>query len=251
MKRFGFLAAAALAALSAAPMAAQAQQVGPVAALPAGHTLLTVSAEGSSTREPDLATFSAGVTTQEPTASAALAANSKRMTAVFSALEKAGIAAKDIQTSNLSVNPVYSQPQRQPDGSYDENERRIVAYQVNNFVQVRQRKLGEYGKVIDALVSAGANQVSGPDFALTKPEAAQDEARAEAMKIARERANLYAKAAGLRVVGIVSIAENGGYVAPQAKYGFRQAMAEAAPPPVASGELDVSSGVTVQFELAP
>src|SRR3546814_6656110 len=108
-----------------------------------------------------MATFSAVVATRGQTATAALTENAARMNKVFTALKRAGIAGKDIQTSNLSINPVYSQPVRQPDGSYSDDQRRIVAYEANNQVSVRQRKLDDYGKVIDALVSAGANQVHG------------------------------------------------------------------------------------------
>jgi uncharacterized protein YggE len=107
--------------------------------------------------------------------------------------------------------------------------------------------------VLDALVSAGANQVNGPSFMLAKPETAQDEARAEAISIARSRAQLYAQAAGLRVVGVVSISENGGAM-PQPIM-FRRSAADAraaAPaPPVLGGELETNMTVTVQFDLAP
>ncbi|MDE8651555.1 SIMPL domain-containing protein [Novosphingobium sp. H3SJ31-1] len=252
MKSAVLLAAAAFAATTLA-QPAMAQQT-PVPTLEASHTLLTVSAQGASTREPDMAMFTAGVTTQGPSASAALAENSTRMTAVIAALKRAGIADKDIQTSNLNLNPVYAPPKRLPDGSYEAGDQSIVGYQANNTVSVRQRKLDNFGKVIDALVTAGANQVNGPNFMLARPEEALDEARVEAMKIARQRAQLYAQAAGLRVVRIISISENGGY-APQPVM-YRRAAADSLsaappPPPVAAGELEMNMGVTVQFELAP
>jgi uncharacterized protein YggE len=251
MNRLNLIAATALstAMLPAAP--AMAQQMGTAPAIEAGHTLLTVTAQGSSTRTPDLASYTAGVTTQGTTASAALSANSAQMTQVIAALKRAGIADRDLQTSNLSVNPVYSQPKRLPDGNFEDGPQRIVGYQATNNVSVRQRKLGDMGKVIDALVAAGANQVNGPNFMLDKPEAAQDEARVEAMKVARARADLYAKAAGLRVARIVSIGESGGYVPQPVMYVRKEAMDVAAAPPVAAGELEMNVNVTVQFELAP
>lgn len=250
MKRLPLIAAA-LALTCVTSLPARAQQL-PVQPIAAGHTLLTVMAEGNSTRQPDMAIFNAGVTTQGQTASAALAENSTKMSQVFASLKRAGIAEKDIQTSNLSVNPIYSQPKRSPDGSYDEHTQRIVGYQVNNSVSVRQRKLDDYGKVIDALVSSGANQVNGPSFTLSEPRAAQDEARTEAIKAARERAALYAKAAGLRVAGIVSISEAGGYAPEIMVTASKRMMDAAAPaPPVATGELEITSRVSVQFELAP
>ncbi|WP_156842178.1 SIMPL domain-containing protein [Novosphingobium aquimarinum] len=245
------LAAALL--LAALPVAAHAQMAGPIPMIAEGSTLLTVTANGEATREPDLAMFSAGVTTQGTSASQALAENSTRMTAVIAALKRAGIAERDIQTSNLNLNPVYAQPKRMPDGSYQDEERAIIGYQASNTVSVKQRKLGEYGKVIDALVTAGANQVNGPSFMVDDSEGALDEARTKAMAAAQKRANLYARAAGLRVARIVSISESGGY-APQPVMYRRAAMdaAPAAPPPtpIAAGELELSSSVTVQFELA-
>ncbi|MEJ2409404.1 MAG: SIMPL domain-containing protein [Novosphingobium sp.] len=216
-----------------------------------GHTLLQINAQGTTTREPDMAAFSAGVTTRGETASAALAENAMRMNKVIAALKRAGIAAKDIQTRNLAVNPIYSQPTRRPDGSYDNDERRIVAYQADNQLSVRQRKLDDYGKVIDALVSAGANQVNGPEFTLSQPEAAEDEARIDAIKEARRRADLYAQAAGLHVVRILAIAESGGHNPQIMVAASKRMMADSAPSPVAAGEVDVKVNLNVRFELAP
>lgn len=241
--------AAALAAGTAAPALAAAQTAPVVSP---GATLLTVSAEGKVTRAPDVATFSAGVVSQGKTASEAMTANAADMTRVIAALKKAGVADKDIQTSNLSLNPVY-QPQRTlPDGTVEPVQPRIIGYQANNTVSVRQRKLGEMGRVIDALVSAGANQVNGPGFELDDPDPAQDEARTAAMKKARARAELYARAAGLRVSRILAISESGGWSPPQPVL-YKMAM-EAAPAPslpVQAGELQMTVNVTVQFELAP
>ena len=250
MKRFTL--ALALAAL-AAPLAVQAHELssGPVVA--AGNTLLTLSAEGRSNRTPDLAVFSAGVTSQGKTAGEALSANSADMNKVIAALKRAGIADRDIQTSNLSLNPIY-QPQRpMPDGTVEPAQPKIIGYQVYNTVNVRQRNLAQFGRVLDTLVAAGANQINGPNFQMDDPDAATDEARTQAMKKARARANLYASAAGLKVLRILAISESGGYVPqPQVMYS-RAAMADGMEKstPVAAGEVSLISTVTVLFELTP
>ena len=244
-------AAAALAA-SALPGVAMAHDAssGPVVA--AGNTVLTLSAEGRSSRRPDLATFSAGVNSSGKTAAEALAKNAADMNRVIAALKRAGIAERDIQTSNLSLNPVYADMSRQPSNPLEQVVPPIIGYQVNNTVTVKQRNLAEYGKVIDTLVANGANQVNGPGFEVDNPDAAMDEARAEAMKKARARANLYASAAGLKVVRVLSISESGGYVPQPPVMYARAAMAEmAAPTPVAAGEVSLSASVSVLFELAP
>lgn len=246
----------ALAALSlataAAPLPAAAQEAvsGPVVA--PGNTLLTVSAEGRSFREPDLAVFTAGVASTGKTAGEALSANSAAMNRVIQALKRAGIAERDIQTSNLSLNPVYGDRNRSAN-TLEEQMPPILGYRANNMVTVKQRRLEQFGRVIDTLVAAGANQVNGPSFEIDKPDAALDEARTEAMKRARERASLYARAAGLRVLRILSISESGG-CSPRPPVVYARAamdVAESAPTPVAAGEVEVEASVTVSFELAP
>lgn len=231
------------------PGAAMAHSDQPVIA--ASSTLLTLSVEGKSTRKPDLAVFSAGVTTQGTTASEAMSANAAAMTQVVAMLKKAGIADRDIQTSQISLSPVYGQPVMGRDGQVIQ-EPRIIGYQATNQVTVRSRDVKGFGKVLDALVGSGANQINGPSFQLDDPAGAMDEARTRAMKAARARADLYAKAAGLRVVRIVSISESGGYSA-QPVYA-RAAMADAAPEavtPVEAGEVEAQVNLTIQFELAP
>lgn len=233
------------------PLAAEAATAATDGSLIApGDTMLTISAEGQAHRTPDVAVFSAGVTTQGKTASEALAANSQAMTAVIAELKKAGVQPRDIQTSNLSVSPLYEEQTAQPGIRLRRPASPVIkGYQVANQVNVRQRKLDAYGATIDALVSAGANQINGPSFSVDDPAAALDESRLEAMKAARARADLYAKSAGLRVLRIVSIAENGGGYQPPMLFARARTMAAAAP--VEAGEVNLNANITVQFELAP
>lgn len=243
-------ALAPIALAAALPAAAQVAPPAPAGGPP--PTVLTLNAEARAFRKPDLAVFSAGVTSQGKTAAAALSANSADMNRVIAALKAAGISDRDIQTSNLSLNPLYAPQVVRPDGQVENPEPRIIGYQVNNQVTVRQRKLADYGRVLDTLVSAGANQVNGPSFELDNSDAAMDEARVAAMTKARQRAELYAKAAGLRVKRIVSISEGGGYSPPPMPMLYaKAAMADAAPTPVAPGEVGLTATVAVQFELAP
>lgn len=263
MRRFIPLALSSL-ALAAASGAPALAQTSPVPVVEAGHTVLTVNAEGKVMRAPDLAVFSAGVTTQGKTAQEALAANSRAMSQVVASLKRSGIAERDIQTSNLSISPIYSDPDRDAQIQAratgtpyippppEERLAKIIGYQANNSVSVRQRRLDEYGKVIDTLVASGANKVQGPSFQMDKPEPALDEARVQAMSTARQRADLYARAAGLRVVRILSINESGGYYAPQTVAFARAADAAPAPSaPIQPGELQMTTNVNVMFELAP
>jgi uncharacterized protein YggE len=262
MKNFGLVLA--LLCCGSAALAQPAPQI-PVSPLGPTSALLSLTAEGRSYRAPDIANFSAGVVTQADTAGEAIAANSRKMNDVVAALKRAGIADRDIQTAAISLQPRYSNPEleaqmraRETRQSYLPPDKpitpKIVGYEARNTVQVRVRRLGEMGRIIDTLVAQGANEVNGPSFALDEPRAALDEARTEAMANARQRANLYARAAGLRVVRILSITEGGGYYPVQEMAMARVAMAPSAPPPptpVAPGELTLGVTVSVQFELAP
>lgn len=251
MKSLKFALAPIALALSLPGAAALAQTQSPIAAIAPSSTLLSINAEARSARKPDLAVFSAGVTSQGKTAAAALASNSADMNRVVAALKAAGIADKDIQTSGLNLNPLYAQPVVGPNGQVESQEPRIIGYQVTNQVNVRQRNLAQFGKVLDTLVAAGANQINGPSFELENSDSAMDEARTAAMAKARQRAELYAKAAGLKVKRIISISEGGGYSPPMPVVYAKMAMAEAAPTPVAPGEVGLVANVAVQFELAP
>ncbi len=249
-------------ALAATPALAQVAQ--PAVEIAPGNTLLSVSAEGRSLREPELAVFTAGVTTQGDTAAAALAENSTAMTQVIAALRRAGIAERDIQTSNISIQPIYadlereamraalSGPERGTPLPPEQMGPRIIGYQASNNVSIRQRDLDDFGRVIDTLARAGANQINGPMFQMDDPEPALDEARLDAMAKARQRAELYAGAAGLRITRVLSITEGGGYSGPPPMFARAERLqSAAAPTPVQPGELQMNATITVLYELAP
>ncbi|QNQ09505.1 SIMPL domain-containing protein [Sphingomonas alpina] len=232
--------AVALAALPLA-LAPAGAQVAP-AILPDG-TILDVTATGQTSRVPDVATIRAGVVTQAATAGAAISDNAQAMARILAALKRAGIVARDVSTSNVGLNPQYR---------YVENQAPVVTgYQATNTVSVRFRDIAKSGAILDALVKEGANQIDGPNLAIDNPDAALDEARADAVKRARTRAELYARAAGMSVSRIVSIAENGenpGGSPPPVLYA-RAAKAEDASTQIAPGETDVTVTLSVRFLL--
>jgi uncharacterized protein YggE len=205
-------------------------------------TVLTVSAEGRVSRAPDIVELSGGVVTMAPTAAAAMAENARRMNAVVAAVRQAGIAERDIQTTGLSLQPQYR---------YEENKPPILTgYQANNTVALRVRRIADAGKLLDTLVSVGANQIQGPNFQVEAADAALDEARVMAVKTARARAELYAKAAGMKIKRITAISEGGGYVpSPRAMMMTAKAEMSDAPTPVAPGEVALNMNVTMSFQL--
>ncbi len=229
---------------SAAALPAAAQVALPMATVVPDGTVLDVNATGRVSRTPDLATITAGVVTQAPAAATALSDNARRMDAVVKALKAAGIAARDLSTSNVGLSPQYRYAEKQPPV--------ITGYQASNSVAIRFRDIARSGAVLDALVRAGANQIDGPNLSLSDPEAALDEARTQAITKARARAELYAKAAGLTVARIVAIGEAGenGGDRPRPMPMMRASMAQAdAETTVLAGETDVTAAVNVRFLL--
>ena len=225
-----------------APALAQTDAPTPIATVPAACALLDISAQGRVARAPDVATIRAGVVAQAPTAAAALADQAGRMTRVLAALKRAGVVPRDIATAQVGLSPQYRYADGQPPA--------ITGYQATNTVSVRFRDVSRAGAILDALVAAGANQIDGPDLTLDQPDAALDEARVQAVTLARARAELYARAAGLRVRRIVSISEAGVDAgSPRPPILYARAAAADASTPIAAGEKELSVTVNVRFLL--
>ncbi|MDQ1849089.1 SIMPL domain-containing protein [Gemmobacter fulvus] len=211
-----------------------------VAADPAPQ--ITVTGEGQVNGAPDLATISLGVTTEGATAAEAMAANSAELARVMGNLTMAGIAAKDVQTTGLSINPNWQ------NDSSGATVPRIAGYIASNMLTVRVRALEGLGSVLDAAVKDGANTLNGVEFGLADPAPAMDEARKRAVADARGRATLLAEAAGVTLGKIVSISESGGYQPPMPMMRMAADAAGGAVP-VAAGEVSVSANVTIVWAL--
>jgi uncharacterized protein YggE len=209
-------------------------------------TLVTVSAYGEARHAPDIATLSTGVVSVAPEANAAIRHNAKQMEAVVAAIEAAGIARKDVQTSGVSINPDYAYAANQAP--------RIKGYYASNTVNVTVRDIGRLGEILGVLVATGANQVNGPTFDIEDKDAVLDEARGKALAKARAQAEGYAKRLGLRVGRVVSIDETGGRASPQpmlarAGTAMAQDAAANAAAPIAPGENVLGLEIDVVYEL--
>ena len=214
---------------------------------------ISVNGNGKISAVPDLAEINVGVATQAPTAQQALAANSEAMTTLQALLKERGVAAKDVQTTQIQVNPQYSQPRPQRPGQPQaEFVPRIVAYRVDNSVQVTSRQIAKLGALLDALVQAGANQIHGIQFRVGEPEKLLDEARKRAMADARRKAELLAGEAGVVLGSPVSIQEEGAApMPPPMPYAPRMMgmMAAESAVPVAAGEQEMNVTVQVIYEM--
>ena len=205
---------------------------------------ITVSGEGKAGSPPDMATISTGVMTKSASAKEALAANNQAMEQVLKVLKSRNIDNKDIQTSGFAVYPEYRRQER------GDRSNQIDGYRVSNNVSVKVRNLARLGEILDALVQAGSNQISGVSFSIAKPSAIMNEARRNAIDDARGRAELYAAATGVSVGKVISISEVA-MQTPRPMFQGRMAMAEMASTsvPIATGEQEVSASINVMYEL--
>ena len=202
---------------------------------------ITVSATGTAEAEPDQARITSGVTTEALSAREALSANSESMTKVIAELKAKGIDGKDIQTASFNVEPVI-------DYSKDGQPPKIRGYRVSNQVVVLVRDLGKLGDVLDDVITAGANQVQGLSFEVSKADALKDEARKEAVANALRRAKLLAAAAGAEVGQVMQMSEEVTSSGPVPYAAPRFAKAEMSVP-IERGTSTLEARVTVTWAL--
>jgi uncharacterized protein YggE len=216
-----------------------------IVAAPASNIQLnTVTATGSGkvSAAPDEATMSFGVTKQAADAKSALDQASTAAAQVAAALKKAGVADKDIQTQNVSVYPQYNSP---PSGQ----RATITGYQASIGVAVTARDLAKLGDLISAANRAGADTVNGPTFTIAEDSPYRDQATAQAVASARRSAEAMAKAAGRTLGPVVSMSSTG-QTNVRVPLGAAASLdSAAASVPIQPGQLDVTSDVTVVYQL--
>jgi len=237
------IAAASVPALAQDAHTMPAPYPGQIVVMQQGPSL-NLSAYGETRVAPDMAMINLGVVTEAATASEAMRQNRDRMIQVIAALKKQGIAEKDVQTSGLNLSPQYTYRENLPP--------ELRGYQASNQVTVRVFDLARIGQAVDAVVSAGSNQVNGISFGLKDPQAAENAARLAAVKNLQAKAQLYASATGMRIKSLRTLSEGGGYaVPPPVAYKVEAAMADAggASTPVAAGELTLRVDVSAVYEL--
>lgn len=204
---------------------------------------LTVNGTGEVRTAPDEATVRLGVVRQAATAAEAQQQVNRTAEAILSSLTQAGLKPEQIQTSELSLQPVYA-PQR-PNAA---EEPRIVAYRASNVVTARLDRLLMVGQVIDAGLKAGANQVDSLQFGLRNDLPVRQRALAEAVREAREKARTIAEALEVRLVRVLEVQEGGFAVRPV--FAGRAALGAAeAGTPVSPGQVSTTATVTVRYQI--
>ena len=221
----------------------------PVDAAPRQARLLAVIGEGTVRGLPDMAAITLGVVSEAPSARDALSANTASMTRIIDALKNGGIDARDLQTSNFSIEPRYSQPPRDWNGT-DPFEPRIVGYSVRNQLTLRIRQLDRVGALLDEMITLGANSISGPIFSVAAESELEDQARRAAMRDAIRKGELYAEAAGVALGPIARIEENvTQWPQPMPMGAVTRQEASDAAVPIQGGELTFQAQVSVSWQL--
>jgi hypothetical protein len=193
---------------------------------------ITVTGNGTVNTVPDRATFTFGVHTESTTAAAALGANGALMTKVIDAIEKAGVAKADIQTSQISLSPVQSS-----DG------KRITGYAADNSVTATIRDLGSAGSVVDAAVAAGANQVYGPNLSRSDQDALYLQALKKAMTDAKAKAEAIASGGGVSLGAVKTVVEGGSPI-------VLPGISDKATTPISPGTEQITATVTVTYAIS-
>ena len=229
----------ALAALLALPQFAPAAE----AADQPQRPILSVDGRGTANTEPDMATVAVGITTYATDAGKAQNDNAWVAGEIQKAIAQLGIADKDIQTRNYSFYPNYSTDK--------DRRNEVTGYTVNNSVIVVVRDIKLTGKVIDAALNNGANEINSLDFSASDTKAVRKVALLNAVQDARDKADIIAKGLGKRIVGIQNVSESTGYIETR-RFGGNMLMAVAkdAATPIAPGSLSLTANVHIDFILS-
>lgn len=224
------------------------------AGVPAANTI-TVSGHGESSGVPDIATFSFSVVSEKSTVEAAQADATAKANATTDYLKSVGIAEKDIQTSNYSINPQYDYIQTTCTSGYCPGGKQTLrGYEVRQTTTVKVRDTAKAGDLLAGVGSKGATEVSGLNFTFDDPQGVQDEARDKAIADAKAKADTLAKQLGVSIVRVTAFNENSSgyprsvmYSAADA-YGKGGVIPQAAPA-ISVGENKVTDDVSVTYEI--
>lgn len=219
---------------------AEAQQIEPRSAPPS----VTASGEAVITVEPDQAQIDIGVVTQARNAPDAAKENADKLARVIAEIKKLLGKGDEVKTASYSLNPNY----RYPQGGKPE----LTGYTATNILRIKTNTLENAGKLIDAAMQSGANNINRLLFTLKDEQSAQLQALRIASQKAKAKADEIANALGLKIVKVLSITEGDRGVRPIPVPQLRGAQMEAmapAPTPVEAGTIEVRSSVTLTAEL--
>jgi hypothetical protein len=202
--------------------------------------VIEVTGQGSVSARPDIARVRLGVQTEGETAVNALDANNVRMQDVISATLEAGVAEEDVQTSGLSLQPVYEQT--------DDNQRQLTGYRANNDIEITVRDLDGLGNILDAAVSAGSNTIQSIRFEISDPRTLQEQAREAAMENAIAKATQLTNLADAELGEVLTIHETSTAPGPVFRAETEEALSAEAPVQPGTETINVTVRVSWRIE---
>jgi uncharacterized protein len=212
--------------------------------------LISVTGTAEVNVAPDEVVLSLGVESRDKDLAIAKAQHDHRVKKLLAEAHDAGVEGKYIQTSMLQMQPEYS----------DEKVPRFLAYQVSQTIQVTLKDLSKYERLITKLLEAGVNRVDSVEFLVAEPRKYKDEARAKAIKAAREKATAMAAELGQTIGKPWDISEEGFNGLFGQTRGFANNSVQASSyayngsstteeSTVAPGEVSIRASVRVSFQL--
>ncbi len=214
----------------------------------------TISVQGSASAfvAPDVAQITVGAETRGPTAREALAANNRAMAALMDMLKQRGVAARDVQTTDLTLSPVYDKPLRgRGDAEVDKTPPRIIGYEIRNTIRITFREVTKVGDLLDATVKAGVNKVERLSFEVSDPRPTLRELRKKALADAKTKAEEVAREAGMALGPPVSIDVDQSTSLRHSYMSMMGSSRDNETVPIAPGEEKLEAAVGVVYELKP
>ncbi len=204
---------------------------------------ISVSGEGVVEAPPDIATISVGVVSRNKDAAQVQSENARKATNIINSVVTLGIERKNIRTGNYNFRQVYHN---------DDNNRRIFdGYEVTNTVTITVNDLSKVGKIIDAALSNGANQIDSLNFGIRDREKFQNDALRLAVRDALKKAEIAAAELGKSIVSVRNVSINSSSIgAPRMEKMAMMNMDSGFETPIESGTLSCSASVQVEFEIS-
>jgi uncharacterized protein len=203
----------------------------------ATNDTVTVTGTGMVNTVPDQASFDFTVQTKDKTASAALSENGTDTEAVISAVEAAGVPEANIQTQQVSLDPLTSS-----DGTT------IIGYTASNTITVSKLAIGKSGAIVDAAVGAGATDVSGPTLDVSSQDSLYADALKAAVEQARSKAAVLAEATGHTLGEAITVVE--GSASTPVPFAVGAGTNAPGSTPVEAGTQQIQATVTVTYSLS-
>lgn len=209
---------------------------------------LSVTGHAEIEVEPDQAVIQLGVREEAPTAAEAQSGVNRIVQKVLAAIEALPLDPRQIQTSQLSLEPVYGDARSRREAE----EPRILGYRASYTLSIETRDLTKISPIIDLALEAGANQLRGIRFGLSDEKSARKEALRQAVADAIEKAEVVARAAGARLEQILAIVEGGAVVRPpmMGRSAVMAAEMGGPPTPVMPGQVAVGGQVTIRYQIS-